>query len=534
MSLTSELYGVRRCGSSHGDVFTSPRIVSFMLDLMGYTSDKDLSTVKILEPSFGAGDFLVEIQDRLLQSARKYHFDACEVMSDNVYGCEIDTAKYAECVDRLKRVMPGFTPNKFKNQDFLQSEWDVEFDYIIGNPPYVRYENIPCDAREVYKKKFKTFHYRCDLYVLFYEHCLKNLSENGRHCFICSNRWIKNEYGRKLRQLISTSYNLQYLIDVEKLDAFGESVLAYPEITLISNNEGEGKVKMATANQLNELSLDMPLKERPLPNTSNWDSLFLENGSPEFPTVEEQGFVVGIGVATGADNLFISSDLKSQVERELLIPVVRAKDLTGNQFNWHGLYLLNPYGSDGNLIDLIKYPKARKYLERYRERLENRHIVKNGRVWYSLIDKVKPNLMSQPKILLPDISGNRRIFVDDGSFYPAHNIYYITGKNNESLIVLASVLMSDFVKNQVKSISNKMNGGIPRWQSQSIKKIRLPRLSDIEIEITNALVDAYHHCDYGKINSLVDEIVYAQTYNNSLEPLRSVPETLFDFDFHGE
>ena len=254
-NLTSSLYGLRRSGISHGDVFTSPRVVSFMLDLIGYTSDKNLSTFKLLEPSFGYGDFLIEIQHRLIQSARRFKFDASFVMSHNIYGCEIDENKYKNCIETLGLLMPEFKPLKLKNEDFLFSNWDTKFDFIIGNPPYIRYENIPRDVRELYRSHFSTFHYRCDLYVLFYEHSLNHLSENGRHCFICSNRWLKNEYGKKLRALLASSYNLEYVIDVEGVEVFQESVLAYPSITLISKSETGKNVSIATIHSVNELEL---------------------------------------------------------------------------------------------------------------------------------------------------------------------------------------------------------------------------------------------------------------------------------------
>lgn len=532
MNLTGELYGTRRNGVSHGDVFTSPRVVGFMLDLAGYTPDKDLSRYRILEPSFGCGDFLIEIQRRIMESARRHGFDAAQAMNGCVYGCEIDKSKYDGCVESLGKVMPDFDSVHLKNQDFLFSEWDTEFDFIVGNPPYVRYENIPEATRTAYKAKFKTFHYRCDLYVLFYEHCLNSLAVNGTHCFICSNRWLKNEYGKKLRALVATKYDLEYIIDVENLDAFRESVLAYPAITLISNKRNYQGTKVATVDRMQDLVLPVTSVLRKIEGMENWNSLFSAKNVNELSTIEAQGFVIGIGMATGADRLFISPNLKGNVEDELLLPIVKAKDLTGNVFNWRGSYLLNPYNSDGTLIDLNRYSRAKHYLEQFRTTLERRHIVRNGRGWYSLIDKVKPGIKSQPKILLPDISGNKMIFVDEGLYYPAHNIYYITGRAKEDLYLLAAILMSDFVRNQVESVSNKMHGGMPRWQSQNIRQIRVPRISDISAENRRSLIDAYRRCRIHDINIIVTDIVRSQ-----LVWVRQsdFPKSLFDSDFscHG-
>ena len=65
MSSNNSRYGFRRSGGQHGDVFTSSEVVSYMLDLVGYTSDRDLRNTSILEPSCGEGEFVIEIVRRL-------------------------------------------------------------------------------------------------------------------------------------------------------------------------------------------------------------------------------------------------------------------------------------------------------------------------------------------------------------------------------------------------------------------------------------------------------------------------------------
>lgn len=80
------------------------------------------------------------------------------------------------------------------------------------------------------------------------------------------------------------------------------------------------------------------------------------------------------------------------------------------------------------------------------------------------------DLQNTPKILLPDNSGNSLLFIDEGRFYPLHNIYYITGEDIHQLKILCSILMSDFVRKQIQRLSNNMNGGYARWQSQNLRK----------------------------------------------------------------
>ncbi|MDE7097382.1 MAG: Eco57I restriction-modification methylase domain-containing protein, partial [Muribaculaceae bacterium] len=295
-SKTKQLYGERRNGASHGDVFTSPVVVSFMLDLLEYLPEKDLSAISVLEPSCGEGIFLLEIQRRLVKSSKIYGFDPVEVFTKNIFACEIDRDKLDRCIKQLQSCMPSFKPQNLNNEDFLFSSWNVKFDIVIGNPPYVRYENIDPLKRDLYKKEFTTFHYRADLYVLFFEHSLRFLSENGKHCFICSDRWLKNEYGKKLRALISDRFNMEYLIDAERIKAFKDAVLAYPAITIITNTRNKYRIKTATISELEELLNPIEYVEKRYSEHDNWCEIFLNSNTEGLLGIEEQGFSIGIGV----------------------------------------------------------------------------------------------------------------------------------------------------------------------------------------------------------------------------------------------
>ena len=511
MSSDSKIYGRRRSGGQHGDVFTSPEVVSYMLDIAGYTSDKDLSETSILEPSCGEGEFVIEIIRRLQESSRRFGFDFEEAFLCNVFAYDIDGAKIASCRGRLAD--SGFSLPLEKNilqSDFLTASTG-SFDVVVGNPPYIRYEQIPAELLSSYKQQFHTFHYRADLYVLFFEKTLKLLNPEGHHCFICSSRWLKNEYGKKLRGLIAQSFRLESIVSLEQAtDAFQEEVLAYPAITLISNSRPGSTFSFSELTSITQLRKnDVRLLAAPV--SADWSGVFNHVQSDDtLVTVEEMGFLVGIGVATGADSIFIAKDLPSKVEKELLLPALNARDMSGNRLQWSGQYLLNPYKANGELINLEDYPKAAEYLISHREALQKRHVAKkNPGKWYKTIDRIVPALKDSPKVLLPDISGNQLIFVDDGRFYPQHNLYYITGGSLRQLQLLSAMLMSDYVKNQLLSITNRMNGGYPRWQSQYLRKLVMPDVNAIEESLAERLLGAYQAFDMSCLNDTMTEIVSA-------------------------
>lgn len=493
-------------------MFTKPEVVKFILDQVGYISTENLSQVSIIEPACGEGEFLLEIMHRLKQSSNAFRFDFKSAFHRCVTAVDIDSSKIRSCLEKVRKSYPEIN-NPESNviaQDFLLSEYG-RVDIVAGNPPYIRYEDIPEDKLPLYKA-FSTFYYRADIYVLFFEKSLSLLKEAGRHGFICANRWMRNMYGKRLRQLITSRFNILKVINMESADAFQQEVLAYPAITVIENSSKRSQLLYADVSDIRQLP-SCAYCLLPAPSGDDWSGIF-SPANQSLNLIEELGFKIGIGIATGADSIFISKDFRESVEDELLLPVIGAKDLSGDTFRWGGKLFLNPYDAEGKLIDLDKYPKAKEYLERHRDKLASRHKARrNPARWYGTIDSVDRTLTGKPKILVPDISGNTCIFVDSGEYYPQHNIYYVIGHDERTLKILAAILMSDFVRKQVNSLSNRMNGGFARWQSQYLRRVRIPDIKSIPLDQTKKLLDCYARRDIEGINDLTSSIVAAEKYS---------------------
>lgn len=508
---SNKIYGNRANGEQQGDVYTLPYVVSFMLDEVGYKADRDLSRVSIFEPSCGKGDFVIEITSRLYLSSIKFGFDFETAFKSNVYASDIDEEKMNICINRISskfHISSGLFCNFFV-EDFLLSHHS-SVDIVVGNPPYIRYEEIPEKSLALYKSAFQCFYYRTDIYVLFYEKSLLMLKQGGKHCFICSNRWMKNTYGIKLRKLIGTSFQMEKIIDMESIQAFQEDVLAYPSITLIANSRPSRNVEYCKIESPDEL-YTKKTSVLQMPYGGDWAEMFTKQKYANFQTIQEQGFRIGIGVATGSDSIFVSKCLKGMVEDELLLPCINAQNLKNNQIKWDGRYLLTPYDKYGSLVNLELFPKAQKYLNLHFETLSNRHKAKkNPKRWYTTIDKIDRNLLYMPKVLLPDMSGNSYVFVDDGHFYPQHNIYYITGGTLREMKILAAFLMSAPIRGQLEDITNHMNGGYARWQSQYLKRLRLPVLSNLSETDSTNILSAYEVNDIDLINTIVRAIIDEQ------------------------
>ena len=496
-----------------------------MLDMCGFRADVDLRNICILEPSAGEGVFALEILRRLYTSSEQFAFSFEQALC-NLLFVELDHATAQKLIASISSFfdqigLPYDANNVVFNGDFLTYSSKRQFDIVIGNPPYLRWDAIQRDHKETYKKLFKTFRHRSDLYIPFYEKGLSLLKNDGRLCYLCSNRWFKNQYGRPLRQLISKQYTIDTILDLERANPFEEKNLtAYPAITLIWNKVDQGeKIKYKKISDFNAVDITSL-------NTIPWNKtaeVWQFSSRPvlsqkHYAKIEDQGFNIGIGIATGCDEVFIGEHLDGTVEPDRLLPILKSSDLRNNQFNLAKNSLLNPFKPDGSLIDLEEFPKTKKYLEQHKLRLSKRHIArKKPSYWYRTIDKVKPGLIGANKILLPDITGNSRIFIDKGNYYPHHNLYYITEQSNNTrrLYLLASILMSDMAINQLLNVSNKMNGGYPRWQSQNLRRLILPTIDNLAEPFQDKLLEAYLNEDIKTINVLLKDEQVKKHYHPS-------------------
>ena len=527
------IYGNRSNGNQHGLVLTKPLVVEFMLDRIGYVSTSDLSSKIIVEPAAGDGAFAIKIIERLHASSKIFAFSFQEALS-NIRLYELDSMMSELLSERISLKLVEFSATLPKTLihtcDFLLAE-AVPCDFVVGNPPYVRHENIPEKEKQTYRKIFRTFTHRSDLYIAFYENSLRVLNKSGVLSFICSNRWLKNQYGQNLRELIGLHYGLEEVIDLEGANPFEEDVLAYPAITTIRKSVNGPKADYYFVRNIADLKkLDFtiyPSRKLNVRFPKNWFAYTINGDKHEkfLDSIENQGFRIGIGVATGSDIVFIRNDFMEIVENELLIPIITSRDLTNNKLEWSGQFILNPLVENGELIDLEKYPKARNYFNSHKDILTKRHVaLRNPNKWYKTIDRINPSLTKMPKILLPDISGNIHLLIDKGYYYPHHNLYYITGRSYEKLLLLAAILMSGFVKDQLLELGNKMNGGYPRWQSQNLKKLRVPIIDAIPENSAKEIIIAYKSMNYQKIDILITPSEISNYETTVLEALLFEPD----------
>ena len=526
------IYARRASGGEHGTVTTRKEIADFMLDLCGYAGSSDLSGIRLLDPSAGDGTFIIAAMRRLFESARRFGFDFQQA-AGNLVAAEIDRHKSSMLMERITGCMAGMGKRGFSggprivNGDFLTADLPA-FDIIVGNPPYVRHENIPTAKRDAYRNRFSCFRHRSDIYVAFFEKALDCLSVTGQLCFICPNRWLKNRYGVNLRDRLSGRNGIPAIINLNEIGAFKENVSSYPMIILANTDVGLGTIEYFDVHDMSQLGpavlqrngkgtrSEHIHKSVPKPKPGElW--IFDGNGlAPDtFTGIESQGFEIGIGVATGADSIYIGKNLADMVEEERLLPVVLSRDITHGMIDWSGHHMLNPFEDDGTLVELGRYPLAERYLLSHRKKLSRRHVAKRNpeKNWYRTIDGIRPGLAGRPKLLLPDLKKDRTIAMDDGRYYPHHNLYYIAGGPVVDLKVLGAVLMSEFSLNQLNAVGIHMRGGYTRWQAQSLRRLAIPSIREMPKSMRKSLAILFDRKDMKGINDILNGHIHDNPLN---------------------
>jgi hypothetical protein len=107
---------------------------------------------------------------------------------------------------------------------------DFQFDYVVGNPPYVRIQNIPRTQRKDWADLYSWASGNYDIFVPFLERAVTDwLREDGRLGFICSNRFMLVNYAENLRTELPQSAELELLFDIRDIELFEEAT-NYPAI----------------------------------------------------------------------------------------------------------------------------------------------------------------------------------------------------------------------------------------------------------------------------------------------------------------
>ena len=526
-------YGTRTSGETHGVVLTKPHVVDLILDLAGYTSDRDLASVPLLEPACGHGAFLQAAVGRLVRSARRRRRKLSK-LTEVIVAYDIDPAHVAASrkVVRDTLIASGcaadiaesLASTWVREGDFLLASQGARFGAVVGNPPYVRIEQIAPRLQCEYRDRFASIYDRADLYVAFIEHGLNLLGPDGVLSFVCADRWTLNKYGAPLRNLITKRFQVRAYVDLHSASPFESEVIAYPAIFALTQGAQKtvAVAKLDTASERECADLRDVLKDpslvragvavtpydtwfsgdEPWTLTSPGHLKILRDLEARFQTIEADGRSrIGIGVATGNDKIYIV-DENVDIEPDRLVPLVMREDIDQGRVRDARRFVINAFQPSGALVDLRDYPRLARYLLAHEGGIRARHVSKaNPKAWFRTIDRVYPELVSQPKLLIPDIAGANQVALDSGRFHPHHNLYFATSETWD-MEVLGALLSSRVALFFIWSYAVKMRGGYLRFQAQYLRRIRVPQPTSMPARLSRSLATAFRNRDFAKIDAL--------------------------------
>ncbi|MFF5171748.1 class I SAM-dependent DNA methyltransferase [Micromonospora sp. NPDC000089] len=518
--------------SAFGEVFTRRWIVDTLLDMVDYTVDADLAGLTVVDPSVGSGAFLTVAVERLLVARRRVG-----AAYDDLGGCvrafDVQSEHVAHCRRMVEQALVEDGCSATEAAE-LAMMWVVRADYlldecagtpadvVIGNPPYVRIEDLPATVNAAYRRRWSTMTGRADLYVGFIQRGLTTLRPGGRLGFICADRWMRNQYGAALRRFVTDGYAVEAVWTMHDVDAFESQVSAYPAISVLRRGEQGRAVVADTDSSFGATSAAELVKwsqgseidsvqgvgyvAHRLPHWFPGDEMWPAGSPARLAMIEylkdnfsplhdpDGGTRVGIGVATGADQVFVTTDEKA-VEPDRLLPLSMVRDITTGAFTWSGRYLVNPWEADGSLVDLNAYPRLRSYFAKHGTALRGRFIAKQRPVtWYRTIDKVNHELTARPKLLLQDMKTTIHPVLEQGGSYPHHNLYFVVS-NLWDMEVLGGLLLSGVAQAFIEAYCVRMRGGTLRFQAQYLKQIRVPEPEAIDATVAEQLRLAFRQRD---------------------------------------
>jgi type I restriction-modification system DNA methylase subunit len=336
------------------------------------------------------------------------------------------------------------------------------FDAVIGNPPYIRMENFK-DLKDYLKAKYTSHDERSDLYVYFIELEHKLLNSSGHFGMIVSNKFLRANYGKPLRDFLNKKATVDQVGDFAGLPVFqGATVRTIVLLTSLKKKKEcpvfysppplTGKF-YAIANRT--ISVEQAISQttyeiaRDALAITGWSfaktdaSTLLARLHSDCISLEKYcDGQIGYGIKTGLEEAFVIDEktkdkiiYRDKKTAEIIKPYLNGRDVRRYNITYKKIYLIYTYHG----IDIKQYPSVEEYLKPYKDKLQNRATKQK---WYEL---QQPQFNYVPyfdsrKIVFPDIAIMPRFALDEMGYYGATTTFCIPRRDKYLLGILNSRL----------------------------------------------------------------------------------------------
>jgi type I restriction-modification system DNA methylase subunit len=531
-----------------GIYYTPTYIVDFIVNntLGELLKDRkiDFEQVKVVDPACGSGSFLIKAFDQLneyyKENDKNYNqtlldfkaeilFKAeSRILQNNLFGVDLDKQaveitqlnlllKIAEKRQRLpileqniKRgnsliddeTFAGTTAFKWK-KEFPETMNSGGFDVIIGNPPYVRQEELG-EIKPYLEANYETYQGTADLFVYFFEKELELLKDNGYFGMIVSNKWLKAGYGENLRRFL-LKFWITDIIDFGDLKVFPDATI-YPCIIIMRKiHKQNPKLKICKLETLQFDSLETYVKNNSFfinqssLSEKEWN-IQKKEGNDLIKKIRESGIPIEEytaariyrGILTGLNKAFIIDEkTKHKLMQEdpnnanLIKPFVIGAEIKRYSIKSKKNYLI--FAKRG--LDLSVYPSILQHLEQFKIELtpkknkEQEVGRKMGNYeWYEIQDITKYyKEFEKPKIIWGNLTIRSSFTLDETNGYVNAPACILPTNSKYVLGILNSKLMSYFLK----SICAERQGGFMEQKPVYVSQVPIKKPTEVqEIEIT--------------------------------------------------
>ncbi|MGI7088480.1 Eco57I restriction-modification methylase domain-containing protein [Campylobacter coli] len=420
---------------------------------------------------------------------------------------------------------------RFEFPEILDNDGNFKgFDLIIGNPPYIRQEELK-ELKPHLAKNYKVYKGTSDIYTYFYELGFNVLKENGILSFITSNKYTRAGYGEALREfLLKNTYILKY-IDLNGIKVFDSATVDTSILCFEKSKSKDNKFKyLALSNEIlktcaydiglykdyAEFSQNSLSKESFTFSDENTSALKAKIERIGTPLKEWQGLNIYRGILTGYNEAFIITtekrneilaNCKDEAEKErtakLIHKMLRGRDIKRYSYEWAGLWVINTHngyknqnGEKVEAINIKHYPSLKKHFDEFYPQLEKR--ADKGLTPYNLRNCAYIEEFEKEKIVYSEIVRKPQFYLDVNlNFYAEATSFILTGENLKYLIAF---LNNDFVAFIFKTFyagGNLGENGF-RYKKAFLEKLPIPKINSKNQKLANELVN------------LVDEILKAK------------------------
>jgi len=483
--------------------------------------------IKVCDPSCGSGIFLVDAAEKISKTLKR---PIISVIENNIYGVDIDprsvkrtklilsllaliNGEYKEKINFNIKVGDSLDPRSFNWREEFKEIFDTKngFDGIVGNPPYVRIQNLRNEIRERIQKGWYTASSgNIDLYIVFFELGFKLLNETGKLGYITPNSYFSSFAGKKLRIFLTDKKIIKEIVDFNHIQIF-EDVTTYTCITILDKKPKEefNYLIIDNKDELKNLSnLQFKKIKYNILNNDKWILL----DKKEFELIRKIETIgtplkrlvrISVGLATLADRLYILENLKEKdgyyikkykgelycIEKEITKEIIKTSIIkTEEDIEKNKRRIIFPYKKTNREYIIIpeeelrkKYPQCYNYFLAIKEELAKRDKGRKKYVtWYAYGRTQGIGTNFGEKILTPTMSLKPTFVIckkEDATFYAGYGIFY-----KGDLEILKKVLNSKIMKFYINKTSKVYRGGYRSYAKTFIQNFSIPNFNKDELE----------------------------------------------------